>query len=271
MSPPRLVVDCGLYEPGSELKLSSASGGSRRRPSGAFWPVAAGGGAALSFAPGPETADEGVPDAGEGERGEAEPAGQAADDPFSRPAAHDPLLDEEAAAPTRPPAPQPTACAPAAAFFTGAAEVPGSGCGSPEPPSRPASGAGGASASPFGAAPSVGLALELLQRGALMLACMPQPLSERVRSDLADVAASLSRMAGLEPAPAAIPAPGPAAASASTAPDSCGRENAPSNSSGAAGGSGHLCPADLAAFKAEFKNEILREIRAELHGLHHAQ
>lgn len=276
MSLPRLVVDCGLFEPGSELKLSTASSGSRRchRPSGAFWPVAAGGGAALCFAPDP--ADEGAPDAAQQECGEPEPAGQDADDPFSRPAAHDPLLDEESAAATRPTAPQPMACAPASAFCTGAAEVPSSGCSSPEPPSRPASGLGGGGSSSIGAAPSVGLALELLQRGALMLACMPQPLSERIRSDVADVAASLSRMAGLAPAaapaaPAATPAPPPAAAAPDAAPGSCGRENAASNGNGAAGGSGPLAPADLAAFKAKFKNEILREIRAELRGLQHAQ
>ncbi|PRW59476.1 WD repeat 62 [Chlorella sorokiniana] len=261
MSPPRFVVDCGLFEPGSaepQLKLSGGSSGSRRRrSSGAFWPVAAGGGMALSFETAIAEEDEAAAAQLEGSQHAAEEA--EGDDPFSRPAAHDPLLDEEArpAAAGRPSAPPiSTACEPASAFCSGAAEVPASGCCSPEPPSAPASGRAVSGATPFaGAAPSLGLAMELLQQGALMLSCLPQPLTERARAELAEIAASLAHMAAPD-APATV-APPPVAVFTS-----CDRENTHSNSNGAAGGSQAWPPGfDPVAFKAE----ILRELRQELH------
>lgn len=259
MSPPRLVLNCGLFEPGSaepQLKLSGGSSGSRRlRASGAFWPVAAGGGTALNF--GPAMAEEDDADAGQEQGGQQSAEHAGADDPFSRPAAHDPLLDEEArpTAAARPAAaPVSTACVPASACCTGAA------CCSPEPPSAPASGRAAGGANPFGAAPSLSLAMELLQRGALMLSCLEQPLSDRTRADLAEIAASLSRMAAPGPDVPAVAAPPPLAA----AHASNGRENTRSNgNSNSAAGGGQPWPAgwDPVAFKAE----ILRELRQELH------
>lgn len=254
MSPPRLVLNCGLFEPGSELgdkpglKHSStgSSGSRRRRSTHASWPAASAGGKVLSF-------EERDAEAAQQDRSEAAAVEADADDPFSRPAAYDPLLEEEGDTAARPAAvPLPTACVPASAFCHGAAEVPTSGCCSPEPGSAPPSArGGGGGASPCGAVPSVGLAMELLQRGALMLSCLGQPLSKRTRADLAEMAASLSRMAGPDAAaPAAAPAADPA---------SCDRENTHSN--GGAGGS-QAWPAgwDPVAFKAE----ILRELRQEL-------
>ncbi len=249
MSPPRLVLNCGLYEPGSaevQLKLSGGSSGSRcGRSPGSFWPVAAGGGTALSFEP--AINEEGEPEAAQGESF-SEPAGEGpdADDPFSRPAAHDPLLEEESSGAARPvPVPISTACVPASAFCSVAAEVPASGCCSPEPPSAPASGRAAGGASPFGGAPSVPLAMELLQRGALMLSCLAQPLNDRSRADLAEIAASLSRMAD-----------GPAAG-----PASCDRENTRSNGNGAAGRSQAWPGFDPVAFKAEILCELRQELR----------
>lgn len=254
MSPLHFVVNCQLYSP-SPNKAQPGTSGSGGYRTAAAWPAVAGGGFA---APPPHSgADTWTPGS----------------DPFGRPAAHDPVQEEEStwerqAGLCPRPAPSDAHITPSAVCDAAAASPPSRGRSSAAPRSSPsararssASGSSGysrsedeetSSAVPAPAAPmpaaTTPAALELLRQGVAMLAGLGgTTLDEGAKAELAGLAAQLQRVAGLEPAPASALAPTPQPASA-------GRENASSN------GGGGIWRADLEALKAE----VMAELRAEL-------
>lgn len=226
-SPPRLVLNCGLYE---HSAAKPGLTGSR---------LAGSPGAALSEGPSGRSVE---PPASEQE---------CSVDLFSRPAAHDPLLEEDAAAGRPAPVPAP---APAALTSQPAADSP-----VPAAAASPASGsasASGACTSDSGAdCATAAAALDLLRRGAAMLGGLGSgALDTSARAELASLAAQLKQHAVAPAAGAKLVVPTEVRCAAAAPGSGGGRENARLNEG----------PAAHAADLASMKREILSELRAEL-------
>lgn len=248
-SPPRLVVDCELYE-WSAAKAGTA--GSRRRSTG-VWPAAAGGcGGAFSFV-------EQQGDAG----------GEAAD-PFSMPPSYDPLADDSPA--DRPgcawPGGSRTAAGPAPDPSSAVASPASSARASPAPSSPAGSARSGGSTErepgEHAATPTLSSALDNLRCGLQALTSLgSSALDADAKAELAALLAQIQKAVGLAPLPV------PQASDPAPAQPTAGQENDRHHenvSAGSNGGSGCLNPADMAQLKRELLANLHVSLLQELRG-----